>query len=147
MKNISLERLAFILANTKNNLEIYVISQIVANMSDDEYKKLKFYSGPTPIQSVVYSYAFWHNFDHLIADGQISETNLLVRAILYREGISRDLCNNVTTGIIIGDSGIGDLIDDAKLCPDEIVHDILRYKESGMHTDPLSVYQYKGVIE
>lgn len=118
-------------------------------MSDEEYKTLTYHikGGCYSIQSVTYSYAFWHSFDHLIADGQISDTNLLVRAILYREGISREVAQAATTGVIIGDSNICDLIDDAKLCPDEIVRNITKYKESGSHNNPLSMYQYKGVIE
>ena len=149
MKNISLERLALILSNTANVWEIWIISQIVADMSDEEYKTLTYHikGGCYSIQSVTYSYAFWHSFDHLIADGQISDTNLLVRAILYREGISREVAQAAITGIVIGDNGIQDLIEDVKLCPDEIIHDILKYKESGSHNDPFSTYQYKGVIE
>lgn len=149
MKNISLERLAFILANTKNNLEIYLISQIVADMNDEEYVTLMCHvnGSDCTIQTAVYSYAYWHSFDHLIADAQIQDANLLVRAILYREGVSRELCNAATGGVMFDVDGIHDLIEDAHLCPDDIVQDIIKYKDRESHNTSFSMYRYRGLKE
>lgn len=130
--SINFDRLDYILFKSERPEHLFLITRIVADMSDNEFYELMHIldnSNNYSLENVVYSYDFWGHFQKVDLESTTDITNLLIRRLLFENGVDKQTASAVTTGIYIDQRDVDHLTTSVIDDPKKVVDDLLKKKE------------------
>lgn len=131
--SINFDRLDYILVKSERPEHLFLVTRIVAGMSDGEFVQLKNILESTnsySLENAVYSYDFWGHFQKVDLESTTDITNLLIRRLLFENGVDKQTAALVTTGIYINPTEADRLAISVFEDPKEVVDDLLKKKDS-----------------
>lgn len=131
--SINFDRLDYVLFKSERPEHLFLIVRIVAGMSEKEFVELMHILDSTntySLENVVYSYDFWGHFQKVDLESTTDVTNLLIRRLLFENGVDKQTAALVTTGIYINPTEADLLATSVFEDPKEVVDDLLKKKET-----------------
>ena len=131
--SINFNRLDYVLFKSERPEHLFLVVRIVAGMSEEEFVELMHILDSTntySLENAVYSYDFWGHFQKVDLESTTDTTNLLIRRLLFENGVDKQTAALVTTGIYINPTEADRLATSVFEDPKEIVDDLLKKKDS-----------------
>lgn len=131
--SINFDRLDYVLFKAERPEHLFLVTRIVAGMSDKEFAELKNIIESTnsySLENTVYSYDFWGNFRKVDLESTVDITNLLIRRLLFENGVDKRTASEVTTGIFFEPTEVDRLTTSVFEDPKKVVDDLLKKKET-----------------
>ena len=129
--SINFDRLDYVLFKSERPEHLFLITRIVAGMSDNEFYELMHIlnsSNNYSLENVVYSYDFWGHFQKADLETTTNIANLLIRRLLFENGVDKQTANAVTTGIFFEPTEVDRLTTSVFEDPKKVVDDLLKKK-------------------
>ena len=130
--SINFNRLDYVLFKSERPEHLFLVTRIVAGMSEEEFVELMHILDSTnsySLENAVYSYDFWGHFQKVDLESTTDITNLLIRRLLFENGVDKQTANVVTTGIFFEPTEVDRLTTSVFEDPNEVVDDLLKKKE------------------
>lgn len=129
--SINFNRLDYVLFKAERPEHLFLVTRIVAGMSEEEFVELMHILDSTnsySLENAVYSYDFWGHFQKVDLESTTEITNLLIRRLLFENGVDKQTANAVTTGIFFEPTEVDRLTTSVFESPKEVVDDLLKKK-------------------
>ena len=96
--SINFNRLDYVLFKAERPEHLFLVTRIVAGMSDEEFVELMHILDSTnySLENAVYSYDFWGHFQKVDLESTADITNLLIRRLLFENGVDKQTAALVT---------------------------------------------------